>query len=143
MGTKVTVAGNSYKVTSNAPKTVAFIKAKSAKSAKVPATVEIEGEKYKVTSVSAKAFKGKKFKTVTIGQNVKTIKANAFNGSGAATVILKTKALKRSSVKGTLKGSKVRTVKVKVGTKKQNKSYVKKYKKIFTKKNAGKKVSVK
>ena len=143
VGTKVTVAGNSYKVTSNAPKTVAFVKAKSAKSAKVPATVEIEGEKYKVTSVSAKAFKGKKFKTVTIGQNVKTIKANAFNGSGAATVILKTKALKKSSVKGSLKGSKVRTVKVKVGTKKQNKSYVKKYKKIFTKKNAGKKVSVK
>jgi len=37
----------------------------------------------------------------------------------------------------------VKTVKVKVGKKKTNKKYVKKYKKIFTKKNAGKKVRVK
>lgn len=33
-------------------------------------------------------------------------------------------------------------VKVKVGGKKANKKYVKKYKKIFTKKNAGRKVKV-
>ncbi len=38
---------------------------------------------------------------------------------------------------------KVNTVKVKVGKKKENKKYVKKYKKIFTKKNCGKKVTVK
>ena len=46
------------------------------------------------------------------------------------------------SVRGSLKGSKVRKVKVKVGKKKVNKQYAKKYKKIFTKKNAGKKVKV-
>jgi hypothetical protein len=34
-------------------------------------------------------------------------------------------------------------VKVKVGKKKVNKKYVKKYKKYFTKKNAGRKVKVK
>ena len=34
-------------------------------------------------------------------------------------------------------------MKVKVGKKSVNKKYVKKYKKVFTKKNAGKKVKVK
>ena len=54
----------------------------------------------------------------------------------------KSKKLKKSSVKGSLKGSKIKTVQVKVGKKKDNKKYVKKYKKIFTKKNAGKKVKI-
>ena len=49
----------------------------------------------------------------------------------------------RKSVKGSLKGSKIRNVKVKVGKKSVNRKYVKKYKKYFTKKNAGRKVSVK
>ena len=49
----------------------------------------------------------------------------------------------KKSVKASLKGSKVKTVQVKVGSKKVNKKFVKKYKKIFTKKNAGKKVTVK
>ena len=35
-----------------------------------------------------------------------------------------------------------KTIKVKVGKKKTNKKYVKRYKKIFTKKNCGKKVRV-
>ena len=37
----------------------------------------------------------------------------------------------------------MKTVQVKVGKKSLNKKYVKKYKKVFTKKNAGKKVKVK
>ena len=57
-------------------------------------------------------------------------------------MIVKTKLLKKKSVKGSLKNSKVSNVKVKVGGKKLNKQYVKKYKKIFTKKNAGKKAKV-
>ena len=74
---------------------------------------------------------------------MKKIAKNAFKGSKAKTVVLKTKKLKKSGVKGTFKGSKVKTVQVKVGKKKVNKKYVKKYKKIFTKKNVGKKVKVK
>ena len=42
-----------------------------------------------------------------------------------------------------MKKSKVKTVQVKVGKKKVNKKFVKKYKKIFTKKNAGRKAAVK
>ena len=71
------------------------------------------------------------------------INANAFKGSKATKLIVRTKKLTKKSVKGSLKGSKIKTVKVKVGKKSVNKKYVKKYKKIFTKKNAGKKVSVK
>ena len=58
-------------------------------------------------------------------------------------MILKTKLLKKAKVKGSLKGSKVKTVQIKVGKKAENKKYVKTYKKIFTKANAGKKVTVK
>jgi hypothetical protein len=46
-------------------------------------------------------------------------------------------------VKQSLKKSKVKTIKVNAGKKKVNKKFIKKYKKIFTKKNAGKKVKVK
>ena len=45
-------------------------------------------------------------------------------------------------MKGSLKGSKVKKVKVRVGKKKLNKKYAKKYRKYFTKKNCGKKVKV-
>ena len=57
-------------------------------------------------------------------------------------MVLQTKLLKKSTVKGCFKSSKVKTVQVKVGTKKQNKKMVKNYKKTFTKKNCGKKVKV-
>ena len=121
-GQTATVGGNTYKVTSASAKSAAFTKAnKSKKSATVPATVTVNGVKLNVTSIAPKAFKGTKVKTLTV----------------------KSKKLTKGSVKGSLKGSKVKTVKVKVGKKKENKKYVKKYKKIFTKKNAGKKVKVK
>ena len=92
------------------------------------------------------AFKGKaKIRTVTIGKNVKKLKKNPFKGSKVTKIILKTKKLtKKASVKGSLKGSKVRTVQVRAaGKKSANRKYVKKYKKVFTKKNAGRKVTVK
>lgn len=113
------VGGSQYKVTSGS--TVYFVKAKNAKSVTVPAAININGHEYAVSGIGAKAFKGTKAKTVTI----------------------KTKLLTKASVKKCLKGSKVKTIKVKVGTKAENKKFLKKYKKIFTKKNAGLKVTVK
>ncbi len=56
---------------------------------------------------------------------------------------LHVKLLKNNTVKGSLKSSKIRTVKVKVGSKKETKKYLKKYKKLFTRKIAGKKAAVK
>lgn len=146
-GSPVKVSGQSYKVIKPAKGstkgTVAFTKAKNKKSVTVPAAVKIYGKTYKVTKVNAGAFKGKKIRTVTIGKNVKTIKKNAFKGSGATKVVLKTKLLKKKTVKGCLTGSKVKTVQLKLGSGSQNKKFKKAYKKIFTKKNAGRKVKIK
>ena len=140
------VSGQTFRVTKSAGSgigTVTFTKAKNAKSITVPATVKLaDGKTYNVTTVGAKAFTGSKIRTVTIGKNVSKLTKNALYKSKATKVIVKTKKLKKSTVKGSLKGSKVKKVQVKVGTKKQNTTYVKKYKKIFTKKNAGRKVTV-
>lgn len=47
--------------------------------ATIPATVSINGKRYKVTSIADRAFSGyKMLETVTIGKNVETIGANAF-----------------------------------------------------------------
>ena len=120
-GELVTFKGNTYTVTSVESRTVAFTGAKNAKTVTVPASIMIGEEIYGVVGVKAKAFAGSK----------------------ATNLIVKSKKLTKKSVKNSLKGSKVKTVQVKVGTSKQNKPYVKKYKKIFTKANAGKKVTVK
>ncbi len=81
--------------------------------------------------------------TVELGKSVIIIKKGTFKGTNVKTLVVKSKKLSKKGVKASLKSSKVKTVQVKVGSKKVNKKYVKKYKKIFTKKNAGKKVKVK
>lgn len=146
-GNIYTVSGQSYKVTKAAKEgtqgTVTLTRAKNAKSVTVPNAVKLaDGNTYKVTQAAAKAFTAKKIRTVTVGRNVKKLFADAFKGSKATKVILKTGNLKKSGIRKCLKGSKVKTIQVKVGTKKQNKKYVKAYKKIFTKKIAGKKAQV-
>jgi hypothetical protein len=124
--------------------TVSFVKANAAGSSiKVPNSVQIGNRTYTVTEIASGAFRGSKAKTVTVGANVKVIRSGAFRSSKATTLIVKTKKLTKARVKASLKGSKIKTVKVKVGSKKVNKKYVSKYKKIFTKKNAGRKVRVK
>lgn len=142
------VSGQYYKVTkvatASAAGTVTFTKAKNTKSVTVPKTVKLaDGKTYKVTVVGAKAFTASKIRTVTIGANVAKLSKNSFANSKATKVILKTKKLTKAKVKGCLKSSKVKTIKVKVGTAKVNKTYVKKYKKIFTKAVAGRKATVK
>ena len=96
-----------------------------------------------VSAAQAKRASSLGLTTITLGKKVKKIAKNAFAGTNIRTVVVKTKALTKKSVKGSLKGSKVATIKVSVGSKKANKQYVKKYKKIFTKKNCGKKAAVK
>lgn len=81
--------------------------------------------------------------TITLGKKVKKIKKGTFSDfRNADTLVVHSKKLTKARVKGSLKGSTIRVVKVEVGKKKVNKRYVRKYKKIFTKKNAGKKVTV-
>ena len=93
-------------------------------------------------AVAAAAKKGKKPNEFIIGSKVKKISKNAFKGTNVKTLTIKSKKLTKKSVKGSLKGSKFKTVKVKAGSKKVNRKFIKKYKKIFTKKNAGRKVTV-
>ena len=144
VGDKFSKKYGTVQVTSVKNKTVAFIKAKNLKSVVVPATVTIKGKTYKVTRINAKAFTGKSIRTVTIGKNVKTIRRNAFAKSKATKMIIKTKLLKRLNVKGCLRDSKMKTAQVKVSSSKSvNNKYVKNYKRIFTKANAGKKISIK
>ena len=128
-------------------------KAKADKKAKEEAMKKVKTVTVNVKTVNAKALdkavakaKGSS-KYVTkfvLGKKVKKIAKNSFKEYKAVTVLqIKTKKLKKKAVKGSLKGSNVKKIEVKVGSKKANKKIVKKYKKIFTKKNAGKKVTIK
>lgn len=141
-GMAVTVGGSKYIVLSATGKTVALTKAKNMKTFTVPDTVNVYGTTYKVVQVNSKAFIGKAIKNVVIGKNVKVLKAGAFTSSGVKTVTLKTQLLKKAKIKGCMKKSKVKTVKIKI-SKKLNAKFVKKYKKIFKKSVAGVKVTVK
>ncbi len=165
VGTTVTAGSSAtkakYKVTSKTA--VTYNKTSvSGTTAKVPATVTINGKSYKVTKIAANAFKGKKKLTkVTIGKNVTTIGKKAFlNCTKLKTVTFKTTKLKsigaqafkgdkkltkltlkstkmtKKGAKNALKGSSVKTVKTTSKLKA-------KYKKYFTKKNCGKAVKVK
>ena len=148
VGTVTQISGQSYKVVKSASGTqtgtVAFTKAPNKKKVVIPAVVKLsDGKKYLVTTVTAKAFTSKKIRQVTVGANVTKIAKNAFAKSKATRLILKTKKLKKAGIKGSLRGSKIKVIQVKVGSKASRKKLVKTYKKIFTKKNAGKKVTIK
>ena len=73
-----------YRITATgAVKTAEYQKtlSKIQKNIKIPATVTINKEVYRVTSIAKNCFKGnKKLKTITISKNIKTIGANAFSG---------------------------------------------------------------
>ena len=118
VGSTVNVGSQKYKIATAS--TVTFTKAKKGKKATVPASIKVKGKTYKVSGIAKYAFKGTKTQAVTI----------------------KSKLLTKKSVKNCLKGSKVKTISVKVGNKKMNKKYIKKYKKIFTRKICGAKVKV-
>ena len=142
------VDGNRYRVISVANASrggkVVLIKAKNARTVSVPKAIKLrDSRNYKVTGIAKQAFTQKKIRHVIIGASVVKLYKNAFRGSKVTTVTIKTKGLTKKGVNGSMKGSKVKKIKVSVGKKTQNKKYVKKYAKIFTKKNAGKKVKVK
>ncbi len=91
-----------------------------------------------VKTISSNAFKGcKKLSSLTISSKVTKIGSSAFSGcSKLKTLTVKSKKLTKKGVKSALKGSSIKTVKVPKAKKAA-------YKKIFTKANCGKKVTVK
>lgn len=66
----------------------------------------------------------------------------AFKKTAVTKLIARTKMLAKKSAKGSLRGSKVKSVQVNVGSKKVNKKYVKKCKEVFAKKVCGKKTKI-
>lgn len=134
------VDGCKYKVLKSASsaKTVAFVGVSNKKLKKVmiPAYVTIDGMKYKVTEIGAKALKGnKKVKTVSIGENVTKIGKQAFyKASKLNNIVVKTKKLKsvgKQSLKGIAAKAEIRVPSSKYS----------KYKKLF--KGKGQKSTVK
>lgn len=98
-----------------------------------------------VQAVGASAFAGSPgLKSAEFGKNVKTVGAGAFSGSKKLkTLKVRSAKLTKKSCKKMLKGSKVRVVKL-VGMKKAQKAKaLKKYRKWFPKKVAGKRLIVK
>lgn len=139
-GKTYTVGGYKYKVLKSTSKTkmVAFAGLSDKKLTKVliPDTVTIEGMKYKVTEISAKALQNnKKVKTVSIGANVTKIGNKAFYKAGRlANVVIKTKKLKSvgsNALSGISGKAEIRVPSARVS----------KYKKLFAGK--GQKASVK
>lgn len=134
------VDGCKYKVlkSTSSVKTVAFtgVSNKKLKKVIIPASVTIDGMKYKVTEIGAKALKGnKKVKTVSIGENVTKIGKQAFyKASKLSNIVVKTKKLKsvgKQSLKGIAAKAEIRVPSSKYS----------KYKKLF--KGKGQKSSVK
>lgn len=126
----------------------------------IVSVLTVNGSKYEVRKsgqtgeIIVSLLTAKNAKKVTIPSKIKCrdgvsrkvtgIKKGAFKRSKAKTLVLKTGSLKKSRVKKSLKGSKIRTIRVKAyksGPK--NKKVIKRYKKYFAKKNSGKKVTVK
>ena len=126
-GQKVELANGRYEVISVEKKTVRLLKAKAKKSAKmgVAASISINGVKYTVTEVGAKAFKGiKTLKQITLSKNIKTIGKQAFSGcKKLSKVVVKStvlKTIKSGAFKGTSKKMTVtfKSKKVKAKTRK-------------------------
>ncbi len=162
-GTKKTVNGVTYKVEKQ-KNTVTYQKPKkNAKNVTIPATVKINGETYKVTSVANNAFKGnKKVKTIKVGKNVTTIGAGAFQNCKALTKVTlpaKTKTIGKNAfanskklkkivikstkmTKKTIKNGAFKKVSKKVTVDVPNKK-AKTYKKLFQKKGLPKACKVK
>lgn len=113
-GTTVTVGTNNYIVINNT--SVAFAGSTNAKATKIsiPATVKIGAATYKVTSVSANAFKGnKKIKSVTIGSNVTSIGKTAFANCKKLTSVVIGKNVKTIGSKAFYGCSKLKKITVK------------------------------
>lgn len=105
----------------------------------VPDTVEVNGTTYKVTSIEKKAFgTGKKIKTIILGENVKTIKKDAFAGCKTLwKIIVKTKKLTKKTVaKKAFRGVR-KNVRIIVPKKKKQA-----YKKLFYQRGLNKKVKI-
>ena len=112
---------------------------KTKKTVSIPSTVKVDGVTYKVTEIGKNTFKNNKTVTkVSVGKNITSIGANAFNGcTKLKTITINTKLLTAKNVsKYAFKGISSDTV-IKVP-----KSKLAAYTKLFQKKGLSKKVKI-
>lgn len=141
-GDKIKVGKNTYKILNTRTKTVQFVKTtNNKKTITIPATVKIHGVSYTVNSIASNAFsKSRNVQKIVIGSNVKSISRNSFKGAKRLrTLVIKSAKLTKKGVRNSLKGSKIVSIKFCGDASKK----MKLYKKIFAKKNSGKKVKIK
>ena len=107
-----------------------------------PETVIIQDN---VTGIGNNAFYwDRKLKKLIVGAGVKRIGKQIIDDRIQLKMFqIRTKKLTKNSIKGCLYIAKKQKIQVRVGSKSMNKKYIHKYKKIFTKKNVGTKVTVK
>lgn len=88
----------------------------------IPNYVKIQGAKYKVVSIDARAFKNDKLlRKLTIGKYVKTIGREAFSGcKNLKKITLKTKSLTKKNVGEKAFAGVNRKVVIKAGVKQKN-----------------------
>lgn len=126
-------------------KTSSAAKKTTAKKTSTNYTIVMDVSTVSATSISTalkkSGVKPASVKTIILSKKVKKIKPSAFkNFKNAKTLVIKTKSLKKASVKNSLKGSAVTKITVQPATGKSK--ALKAYKKIFTKANAGKSVKM-
>jgi len=83
----VTYKSYVYKVNQDNSATFTGVNSKD-KNISVPSTIKVNGKTVKVTKIAKGAFKNSKAKTVTLGKNVTTIEAGAFNNCSKLTTIV-------------------------------------------------------
>ncbi len=139
VGTKISIKGAIYKITASSANhsTASLIgtKKKSIKKLVIPAYITVNGKKYKVTAIGAKALKGrKKLASVTVGKNIIGVGAKAFYDCKKLKKIIVKGTLLKKVGKNALKGIHKKAI-IKVPKKKK-----KAYKKLFKKRGQKKSV---
>lgn len=129
-----------FKVINAKKKTVAFLSStkKNRVKATVPSTVTYKGTKFKVVTISSKAFvNNKKLTSVVIGSNVVTIKSEAFkNCKNLKKIVVKSKNIK-------VVGKKVFKALPKLSSIKVPAKKIKAYKKLFRRRGLSSTVTIK
>lgn len=142
IGTVTSYNNIRYKVDSEDTVSVQKLDNKKASSITIPDTVSFNNKEYRVASVDKQSFaNNKKFKKITIGANVTSIKLKAFFGcKNLKTIVIKSKNIKSIGSKAFKGINKKATIYVPKSLKKKEFS---KYKKMLKKAGVPKSVKIK
>lgn len=159
IGKSIKIGKYVYKITGKNEVSFKSVSAGTAKSVSVPKTVKYKGRTFKVTAISASAFKNSKVTSVAVGNNVKTIGKSAFEGCsklqkvtiGSSVTKIESNGFKscKNLKTVTVKSTKLKTVGKNAfkgikenATIKVPKQKVNSYKKLLKGKGLGKKVKI-